>query len=541
MTHRRLFAAVLLALAGSAAAAADAQGLRETVEQRLRGDRSGACFAVAVVDAEVQRAFVCADADDEGRIGPDSRFEIGSISKTMMGALLADLIRAGKASLDDPLADYLPRGTRMPDFEGQPIRLRHIVTHSSGLPALPPGFAPARADDPYASLRPNDLLRTLRDVKLLKPPGSGFQYSNFGAMLLSYAIARRAGEDFERLIETRLFQPLGMVDAGLGRGEGEASDVQGHLPGGQPTAAWTLNADLAGVGGVRATLDDMVAYAQGQLGRGEGEVLASIELSQQPVEAGPRRLGMHWMLAPLDGRDVLVHEGGTGGFSSLMAVDRGAGRAVVVLSDTALTSLGGLGDLGFHLLDARLPLGKPRRIEPAPPALVQELAGRYELAGGLRMELRAVEGGLEIQAAGQPRFEMGYDSAGDFFPTAFDARLQPQRGASGMSFVWHQGGAANPARRLDAVAPTPPADFDLGQYAGEYRLAPQFSLTFSLREGVLHAQGTGQPALPLAYAGPDTFVMERVGAEMRFERDASGALVAMRLLQNGADQRAERQ
>ena len=541
MTRHRLFAAALLALAGSASATAGAQGLRETIEQRLRGDRSGACFAVAVINADVQRAFVCADADDEGRIGPDSRFEIGSISKTMMGALLADLIRAGKANLDDPLADYLPRGARVPEFEGQPIRLRHIVTHSSGLPALPPGFAPARADNPYAGLRAKDLLRALREVRLDQPPGSGFQYSNFAAMLLSYAIARRAGEDFDRLIEARLFEPLGMTHAGASRISRAGTNAQGHLPGGRPTPAWTMREDLAGVGGVRATLDDMVAYAQGQLGRGEGEALAAIELSQQPVEAGPRRLGMHWILAPLDGRDVLVHEGGTGGFSSFMAVDRGAGRAVVVLSDTALTSLGGLGDLGLHLLDARLPLGKPRRIEPAPTDLVQALAGRYELAGGLRMELRAVEGGLEIQAAGQPSFEMGYDSAGDFFPIAFDARLQPQRGATGMSFVWHQGGAANSARRLDAVAPTPPADLDLGQYEGEYRLAPQFSITFSLREGVLHAQGTGQPALPLVYAGPDTFVMERVGAEMRFERDASGALVAMRLLQTGADQRAERQ
>lgn len=143
MAHHRLFATVLRALAGSAGAATGADALRDTVEQRLRGDRSGACFAVAVVDADVHRAFVCADADDEGRIGPDSRFEIGSISKTMMGALLADLIRAGKASLDDPLAD-LDLGQYEGSYRLAPqfsitFCVREGVLHAQGTaqPALP--------------------------------------------------------------------------------------------------------------------------------------------------------------------------------------------------------------------------------------------------------------------------------------------------------------------------------------------------------------------------------------------------------------------
>src|SRR5690606_1516578 len=105
----------LPALAGLALAvsgtlhAADDVGLAALVDQRLSGDRTGACMAVAVIEKDtVARAFRCADPEDVGRIGPDSAFEIGSVSKTMTATLLAKLIVEGKASLDDPLAAYLP-------------------------------------------------------------------------------------------------------------------------------------------------------------------------------------------------------------------------------------------------------------------------------------------------------------------------------------------------------------------------------------------------------------------------------------------------
>ena len=101
--------AVTLAVAGltvfAPAHAMTDQALAGMVKQRLQGDRTGACMAVAVVEAgTVARTYQCADAKDLSRIEPDSAFEIGSVSKTMTAALLADLIAQGKGSLDDPLS-----------------------------------------------------------------------------------------------------------------------------------------------------------------------------------------------------------------------------------------------------------------------------------------------------------------------------------------------------------------------------------------------------------------------------------------------------
>jgi hypothetical protein len=342
----------------------------------------------------------------------------------------------------------------VPVFENRPILLRHVVTHTSGLSALPPGVPVADPNDPYAAMKPQDLFDALGRSPLSRAPGSQFEYSNFAMMVLSAAVARRAGSDLETLLDARLFTPLGMDGAYVNRVPDGIRAAEGHTPNGSRVPAWTFNTDLAGVGGVRATLDDMVAYIQAQLGQEPSAIDAALQRTQQSIQtASDQPTAMNWMLAPLNGRTVHAHEGGTGGFSSFVAFDRERERGVVVLSDTALTSLGGLGSLGLHLLDERVPLGKPRKAVAAPDELLDALVGEYRLQGGPAMTLRRNGDALEIQAVGQPAFVMGYDDAGDFYPLQFDALLKPQRKTDGSyAFVWHQGGGAMPARRVDADA-----------------------------------------------------------------------------------------
>ncbi|MEO5731013.1 MAG: serine hydrolase [Byssovorax sp.] len=134
----------------------------------------------------------------------------------------------------------------------------------------------------------------------------------------------------------------------------------GHTADGQPTPAWTFERDLEGVGGVRATLDDMVAYVQAHLGMRPSRLDAALALSRQPIDVpGEQPMAMCWLLAPLDGRTLHLYEGTTGGFSSFVGIDGERGRGVVVLSDTEQLSLGGLGKFDLHLIDARLGAARP--------------------------------------------------------------------------------------------------------------------------------------------------------------------------------------
>lgn len=533
--------ALALMLATTPALALDDAALAGKVRERIEGDRTGACLAVAVIDERVARAIVCADPDAERPLAASTAFEIGSVSKTMNGTLLARLVADGQIALEDPIGKHLPEGTVVPEFEGQPIRIEHLVTHTAGLPALPAGFAPKNPANPYADLDEALLLAALGQVKLSAAPGSRWAYSNYGAMLLSWIVARTAGADYEGLLREQLFAPLGMKAFVAERPKG-VEVATGHLPNGQPTSAWDFPVALSGVGGVRASLDDMVRYVSAQLAPPEDALGRAIATTQEEISQAGRTMGMGWMVAPLNGNAVHVHEGGTGGFSSFVAFDRDRGRGVVILSDTALTATGGLSGLGLHLIDERVPISGKRVAQAAPAELIDELAGEYRLGGGLKMTLRRKGDALEIQAEGQPAFEMGFDSAGDFYPLAFDALLRPQKTAAGRAFLWLQGGGAQPASRIDPNRPVLPAlsDAQRAEYVGEYPLAPEFVMTVFEEEGVLKVQATGQIALELERSGEDLFAVPAAGAEFRFERDADQRIVALVLIQRGIEQRAPR-
>lgn len=216
---------------------------------------------------------------------------------------------------------------------------------------------------------------------------------------------------------------------------------------------------------------------------------------------------------------------------------------MVILSDTTWNSIGSLGSLGLHLVDASFPLGKPRVEVKPDAALLDGLVGDYALAGGMKMTLRRQGDALEIHPAGQGAYRMGHDSAGDFYPRDVDAVLRPQRGADGYTFIWMQMGAAVPATRIDKAAARPAFAVEaatLRDYEGEYPLVPGFGLTVKVQDDALTVQGTGQPALPVKAVQRDVFVMDAVGAEISFERDAAGKVVALTLKQAGQQLRGER-
>lgn len=540
--HRHLMTALTLsalgalppALAAPAGLPTDAAELSRRLAARFEGDRTGACVVAAVIDRDrVLRGQACAGTRADGPPAPDAAFEIGSVSKTLTAYLVADLIQQQRWSLDDPIARHLPPGTPVPRQGERQILVRDLLTHSAGLPALPPGMPLTDPANPYAALTEDALLASLGQVQLARPIGSAPAYSNFGMMLVSLAVARSSGGDLGAAWQERLFKPLGMR-AAIGAAAG-VPQAAGHLPGGSLTPAWTITPRLAGVGMVRASLADMVAYARAGLGDGPADVVARLRLTQQPLAHG---YAMNWMRQTLQGRELLMHEGGTGGFSSLLALDPARQQAVVLLADTALTDLGGLGDLGLSLLGLDVPVQAPRRQVQAPAALRQALAGEYRL-GTMPLRIwQGEDGRLMAQAAGQSAFELQHDSRGDFYPVGLAARLvplpAPAAGTGVPGFSWHQGGGVVSAWRVPAAgsdaAASPGAPRD---WAGEFQLTPQFSLRVFEQEGQWRVQGSGQPALAATVAGPDRLELAQVGATVHFERDAAGQVVAAVLMQGG--------
>ena len=223
--------------------------VRAALEQRFKGDRTGACVAAAVIDnGATARAYFCADAKSQRPYDEHTAFEIGSVTKTMTAALLAEFIARGEVALNDPIAKLLPPGTSVPSFEGREITIGNIVTHTSGLPSNPPQWQPTDVNNPFAALSERDLVGGLAATRLTRAPGSQWEYSNFAMMVLSYALAKRSGKDYETLLRERLLAPLGMNDAYIVKRPPQVHLAQGHLPNALAAGPTDFPVDMAGVG-----------------------------------------------------------------------------------------------------------------------------------------------------------------------------------------------------------------------------------------------------------------------------------------------------
>jgi serine-type D-Ala-D-Ala carboxypeptidase/endopeptidase len=311
--------------------------------------------------------------------------------------------------------------------------------------------------------------------------------------------------------------------------------------------AWDVGVGLAGAGGVRSTLPDMVRYLEGQLGKRDSSITPVLAQTQEQLAGGgSQATSMGWeILSTENGRTFAMRPGGTGGFSSFLAFDRAAKRGVVLLSDTSLTEVGGLRLFALHLLDPSLPAGTPRNMATAEDKLIDALVGRYRLRTGPGIELRRRGNKLTVQFDGEPEFELEYDSAGEFYPLEFDAILQPRRKVDGTStFNWYVLGGFYPAERVGAtvrLAGRPaPAEAQLKGYEGDYSFSRTLGLRVYASGPKLMIQGTGRAPEEATPFEKDIFVTEPIGVEVAFERDAGGKVIALTLNQRGQVLRGER-
>ena len=144
-------------------------------------------------------------------VGADTIFPIGSITKVFTTLVLADAASNGVVSLDTPLAAILPE---TPPVGPYPITLRHLASHTSGLPRLPKGLrhqALRNRADPYRNFSTADLLAALEAARPHPVPGRRVRYSNFGMALLGEALSRQSGIPYHRLVLERVAGPLGLM------------------------------------------------------------------------------------------------------------------------------------------------------------------------------------------------------------------------------------------------------------------------------------------------------------------------------------------
>ncbi|MFK4066469.1 serine hydrolase domain-containing protein [Streptomyces sp. NPDC029674] len=277
--------------------------------------------------------------------GADTRFEIGSLTKTFTALLLAEMVARGEVAYDDPVSRFLPRAAA-PHLRDTGITLLHLATHTSGLPRLPPGLlrtgAPAWFSNPYAGFSTAALHRALTRTRPRSAPGTRVRYSNYGVGLLGELLTRAAhgsaDADFADLLADRVLTPLGLTSTSCATDQPQATGYW-H---GRARPLWQIPA-LPAAGAGRSSARDLLTTLDALLDptaqpptvpRTLRTALADVTRPRLVLPRTGRRIALIWNVRPRPGHDLYHHSGGTRGFTTFAGFSPQANVALTALANT---------------------------------------------------------------------------------------------------------------------------------------------------------------------------------------------------------------
>lgn len=304
-------------------------------------------FSGAVLVAKGDRVlfrqvYGLADLERSRPLTLDSKFRLASVSKQFTAAAILKLQDQGALSIDDPLCRWI----QPCPAAWAPIRLSHLLSHTSGVPDLM--ARPLWGLRRVTPATPEELTADSAKYGLQFPPGSRIRYSNAGYNLLGRVVEIAGGKPFPDYLRTEVLDPLGLKDTGYD--DGSADIVMGYalFPNGlapQPNANSSI---VFAAGGLYSTLDDMLVWTRALHGGGllskasHDQMIDSHDPPDTPDERGrpPRAWGFGVFTNSLGDRvepafhdRQIYHTGSWSGFRNLVTYQPDADVTVIVLSN----------------------------------------------------------------------------------------------------------------------------------------------------------------------------------------------------------------
>ena len=292
-----------------------------------------------IVDGEIKMVTLgYTDQEQTDTIDTETIYEIGSISKTIVGLLLQQAIADGKMDMQSDFRAYYPAGHSLSDDVPE-ITIQDLATHHSSLPRLPgniwnkKGF---KMTNPYAMYDSLDVY-SFMEKYYAKNPKKEYAYSNFGAGLLGHLIGLQYDQSVESLLHKYVFGPLDMTHSSINNVAtlDDWSIAKGHDAKGNPTPNWDFKV-LAPAGGIKCSISDMMQYAQAytRSAQKSNPLYSKVLESQREIE-GTRSIATFWQLAKYKGINIIHHSGMTGGYASTMMMHPEKDIVIVALTNTA--------------------------------------------------------------------------------------------------------------------------------------------------------------------------------------------------------------
>ncbi len=384
MTHNKriavwiALAAVLSILAGPKALpdqAIDMEGLAQEMEKEIgqtleRGKIPSATVAL-VQGQEIIWTGAAGDSNiwAKTKAVPETVYLIGSTFKTMSMYALLGLMEQGRFRLDDPVNDYLDDFKIQGEDPRNPVTFRHLLTHTSGLPA---DFGPHAVWGPTVPPPLEDYLR--KSLRLKQPPMTGTVYSNTAYTLVGYLVEKLSGVRYKRYIQRNIFDPLGMTDTAfepkphmeerLSLPYVFDSKTARHVP------AVRTKANVWPAGIVYGTVLDQAKWLIANLNHGvyEGHRLINEETFQQvmtrqydqftgPISAGwlneTTGFGLTWWMSEREGETLFAHSGSVSGYTAFMVgnLNKKTGFAILTNGNRAHKHLFALATKALDLIE----------------------------------------------------------------------------------------------------------------------------------------------------------------------------------------------
>lgn len=340
-------------------------------------------------------------------------YEIGSVTKIYTSLLLADAVQRREVTMDTAVSELLPPGVVVPSKDKQPITLKHLALHASGLPRLPPSLMQDQKPDPYAGYGEDQLYKDMIATELQDPPGSRIVYSNYGAGLLGFALGKKLGPGYRAVVKERILTPLGLHDTTFGFPAGsEARRAQGTNDDLKPVNPWTFEDALAGAGALVSDVRDQLALIDAEIDASAGGKLplrgAMRFTQEEQLESDGPNSGIGWSI---DSTGRYWHNGGTGGFHTFISFDTKTKRGVVVLASTSTMLVDRLAANLYTVLDGAAAKSPP--VFPKPDEMVP-FVGTYDFQGShLKVTIDGKR--LYIEGPGEPRQRLLPLSDHEFF------------------------------------------------------------------------------------------------------------------------------
>lgn len=296
--------------------------------------------------------------------GPDTIFEIGSVTKVFVASLLSLLVTEGRLHYEDTVRSILPPEVKVNNLVGN-LTLYELVTHTAGLPRQPNTLTQMRyfmdfefaGRNPYGYITKPYLYRFLHYCRVPPKEDRCYNYSSIGYGLLGHLMELKTGRSLPELMEEKICRPLNLrdtcftltADQQRRKAIGHVGAAPKFLRRNQPMRHWEMGEIMQASGGMHSTLHDLLIFARANLGMTGLPLEASLAATRRVVIRTAREdITPGWMINhfPAWNTQITFINGILSGYSAQLGMDPDKKVAVVVLT----TNFNWVDKVGHNLL-----------------------------------------------------------------------------------------------------------------------------------------------------------------------------------------------